>query len=111
MRIHGRKADGGLAQHWSPEIKSVDGWSEIVTLLGFRKHIRNIVALVAPGIHVNGSKEDSEPAMDNQPYARNGLGNADTWSKIVGVRVFESAGKSILPAYKDGRNTILENKI
>src|SRR5205823_3625622 len=54
MRVHGRKADGGFAQHWSPEIKPVDGWSEIVTLLGFRKHIRNIVALVAPGIHVNG---------------------------------------------------------
>ena len=63
MWIHRGETDGGLSEHRRSEVKLVrqdrSGWREVVALLRLRKHIRNIVPLVAPGIHVDRCEEDA----------------------------------------------------
>src|SRR5206468_738215 len=57
VRIHSGKADSCLSEHGLAEVELIGKergrWGEVVALLGLRKHIRNVVALIAPGIHVH----------------------------------------------------------
>ena len=72
--IHGREAHGGLSQHRIAEVQvggdDAGRGSEVVALLRFREDVRNIVALVAPGVLIHRRIEDSERRMQHQ---------ADTW--------------------------------
>jgi hypothetical protein len=67
VRIERREADGGCAKNCWDEIEGFlrcsgveqrSGRIEIVKLLGFGKNKGNVVTLVAPGVEVDGSKED-----------------------------------------------------
>src|SRR6476620_5075898 len=115
MWVHSREADGGLPKHgWSeikPRGKQGGGWSEIITLLCFRENVRNVVPLVAPGIHINRREKDAESCVNDEPNLGKILGNAQTRSEVARVRIFEAAGKTILSSDKNRGHSILENQI
>src|SRR5690242_19051196 len=64
MRFLAGEADGCLPQRCLPEIqlrRVKRGWRrEVVGLLRFGKYVRNIVTLVAPGVHIHRGEENSE---------------------------------------------------
>src|SRR5258707_658994 len=69
--LESSKADCGRAQdRWRKiEVTGNDAGSrcEVIALLCLRKHIRNIMTLIAPRIHINGREEDAKGRVQNQP--------------------------------------------
>src|SRR2546423_12275576 len=68
VRIEGGEADGGLPKYSWPKIQRrlrLGGREqsrrgrEVIELLRFGKNVRDIVALIAPGVEVDRSEEDS----------------------------------------------------
>src|SRR5437899_12914163 len=108
MRVKRGEAEssGGkrsFAQDGSPEIKSgieeSRRRSEVVGLLRLREYIRDIVALIAPGVPVDGGKEDAIGAVKNK--AVDLVSKADARSKIVLIRIEKSTGIIVLAADED----------
>ena len=75
VRVKRGEADGGggkspSAQDGSTEIEAgveeSSWWSEVVGLLGFRKYIRDIVALIAPGVPIDRGKEDAVGTVEHE---------------------------------------------
>src|SRR5438874_11270681 len=62
--IHGGEADYRLTQNCLSEIELVGkqrcGRGEIIALLRLREHVRNVVALMAPGVHIHWREKDSK---------------------------------------------------
>src|SRR5882762_11552815 len=88
------------------------GGSEVVALLGLREHIRNVVALVTPGIHIHRGKEDAKGGVHYQPKPGNRLRKTETWREVVIIRIFQTLRKPILPADKcRGRSVLIKGKI
>src|SRR5438128_10734471 len=60
---HRRRWQRALTQYWSTEVESTRkqgcGRREVIRLLCFRKDIRHVVSLVAPGILVDRCNEDT----------------------------------------------------
>src|SRR5512133_869347 len=115
MRIHCREADGCLAEHRRREIeaggKNPGRRYKVVALLGFRENEWDVVALVAPGVHVHGSEEEAEGAMEDQPARWHGLGNSETRSEVVPVRILQSIGIAVLASDEHRGYTIVENQV
>ena|SRR5438552_3313719 len=118
MRVERSKADGCSgkrtgAQNWRtkvhPSVKERRRRSEIVRLLRLWKNERDVVALIAPGVLVHRSEEDSVRGMNDQAAIGQIPCDTETRGKVVLVRVHQSLRVAILPAYKNGRHTILEN--
>src|SRR5258706_16180722 len=80
------KADRGRAQHGrrKVEVAGYDAgrWREIIALLCFRKYIRNVVSLIAPGIHVHRGKENAEGPVDHDSITWHVVREAHAGSKI-----------------------------
>src|ERR1051325_3045918 len=110
MRIHPSKADGRLSKYRSAEIEMRGQnsccWREVVALLSFREDIRNIVALIAPGVHVNRSKENSKRRMYNNAELGYRLRETKARCEVVGVCVFKTLWETVLASYKDRGNSI-----
>src|SRR5947207_9250312 len=115
MWIHSSEAGCGLPQYGWVEIKSAgkksSRRSEVIGLLGLRKHERNIVALVAPGVHVNGSKEETKRGVEDQSVLWQGLGKSEARSEVVGISVFKTAWIAVLAANKYRRDAIVKCEI
>ena len=75
--------------------------SEVIALLSFREHVGNIVALIAPGIHVNRGVEHAEGGMKHDPVLGYCLRKPQTWSKIVRIRILQSSRIAVLSSYED----------
>jgi hypothetical protein len=62
------ETDRGLAEHRRTKIEmggdNARGWNEIVTLLSLGENVRNIVALIAPRVHIHGREKNSKRGMD-----------------------------------------------
>src|SRR5512132_4726621 len=71
VEFNGGETNSGCAQNCrtAVEVTGDDAGRrrEIVTLLRFRKDVRNIVALVAPGVHVHRREEDAKRRMQHKP--------------------------------------------
>src|SRR3954447_18302991 len=102
--IHASETHSSLPQHRLTKIKLASkqrrGRSEVVALLSFRKHVRNIVALVAPGIHIHRRKENSEGGMKDQSEIRQRLRESEPRSNVVSVGIFKSLGIAVLASNK-----------
>ena len=61
--------------------------SEVVALLRFRKNIRHIVSLVAPGIHVHRRKENAKRRVQHDPVTRHVVRKAESGGELEFVRV------------------------
>src|SRR5690242_9292633 len=81
-RIQRAEADDSLTQNWRSEIKAGEAWDVIITLKSFRKDIRRIVALIAPGVHVHRRKEDAESATEHDAQLWHLVRKAEAWSEI-----------------------------
>src|SRR6478736_6698214 len=61
------KAHRGHAQNCRCEVEvschNASRWDEVIALLCLGKHVRNIVTLIAPGVHVYRRKEDAKCGM------------------------------------------------
>src|ERR1051325_5607529 len=102
MRIHPSKADGRLSKYRSAEIEMRGENScrrrEVVALLGFREDVRNVVSLIAPRIHVNGSEENSKRRMYNNAEFGYRLRETKARCEVVGIGVFKTLWKAVLPS-------------
>src|SRR5262245_8681526 len=75
VRIKSRKAHSRLSEHRLPEVnfgsEERRRRREVVSLLRLREDIRDIVTLIAPGVHVNRREENAERRMQNHSQLRN----------------------------------------
>src|SRR6185295_371117 len=84
---------------------------EVIALLSFRKDVGHIVSLVAPGVHVDRRKENSEGAVDHNPQFRQVVRETKPGREFQFVRIVQSFGISLLTADENERHTILEYQI
>src|ERR1700730_7853500 len=115
VEFHGGEANGSCAQDRRPEVEvtrnDTSGRREIVTLLRFRKDVGNIVALVAPGIHVHRREEDPKRRMEHKSMIGDAVRNARTRREVKLVRSRQSFWKPLLATDENGRRAIDEGKI
>ena len=106
------ETDSGNTQHgWTKiEVRGDDSGcrSEIVTLLCFRKDVRNVVTLIAPRVHVDRREEDAKRRVQNESVLMKVMRETKTRSESKLVRVIQTLGKSLLPADKYKRHAILK---
>src|SRR6266699_6033874 len=100
--FNGGEANGSRAQHRRSEVEvtgdDAGRRSEVVALLRLGKDIGNIVPLVAPGIHVHRSEEDSKRGMEHNPMTGNAVRDARAGREVKLVRRRQTRGKTLLPA-------------
>ena len=111
MRIHGGKADRGLAQHRGREVESGESRHKVIALLCLRKDVGNVVALVAPGIHVHRGEKDSEGAVHDDSQTGNGLRDAHARREVVRIGILQTTGITVLTADEDRRSAVLKDEI
>ena len=115
VRVEGGEADGRASEHGLTEVEVRRdypcGGREIVALLRFGEDVRDVVALVAPGVHVNGRVEDAEGPVEHKPQARDVLRDAEARGEVKLVRVHESGGKPLLSADEDEWTPVLEDEV
>ena len=120
MRIERRKTHGGgrqraRAQNRSAKVEARIEQSgrrrKIVGLLCFRKNVRNVVPLIAPGVHIDRRKENAVGRMQNDPVLRKIPRNANARRKIVLVRKKQAIWIAELPANENGRSPIRKDQI
>src|SRR5689334_17920502 len=62
--FEGGETDGRSTQHRRREVKVTRnddrGRNEVVALLCFRKHVRHVVTLITPRVHIDGREEDAK---------------------------------------------------
>ena len=120
MRIKGGKTHRGCrqragAQNWSSEVHPVckkrRRGREIVRLLRFRKHVGNIMTLVAPGVLIHWREKDPIEGMEYKPVTWEILCDAYPGRKIVLIRIHQTLRISVLAANENRGHAILENQI
>src|SRR5579863_3393158 len=120
MRIEGRKADRrcrqwARTQDWSAEIQSVRiercRGREVVRLLGFGEHIRNVVTLVAPRVLIYRREEDAVRGMQREPAVGKALGDSYARRKVVLIRIHQTFRIPLSPADEYRGNTTRENQV
>src|SRR5215475_4357887 len=120
MWIEGGETDGGCGKRAGTEngraeiharVEQRGGRGEVVGLLRFGKYEGDIVALVAPGILVDRSKEDSVSGVDDETPVWQVFGYTDARSEIVRVRIQKAAGIAVLAADEDCRHAIAKDQI
>src|SRR5919206_11705 len=113
--FEGGETHGGNTQYSRREVKvSGNYWrgrSEVVTLLRFRKHKRHVVALVAPCVHVDGSKEDAERSMQHNAVLVQIVRDAKARRKLHFFGVVKASRKSLLPADENSRHAVLKSQV
>src|ERR1041384_1117733 len=87
------------------------GGSEVIALLRLRKNVGHVVALVAPGIHVDRRKENSECAVNHNSQIRQVMRKTKPRREFQFVRIIQAFGISLLPTDKNERHSILEHQI
>src|SRR6185295_17090904 len=85
--------------------------SEVVALLRLRKNVWHIVTLIAPGVHVNRREEDSEGSVKHNPMLRQVVRDSNARSKIQLVCIVKTFRKTLLPANKNCRYSILKREV
>ena len=109
VRVKRSEADSGggknpSSQDGSTEIETVaeesSRWSEVVCLLGLRKYIRDIVALIAPRVPIDRSKEDAIGTVKDNAEPVDLASKAEARGKIVLIRIEKSTRIIVLPPMK-----------
>src|SRR5579875_427090 len=85
--IKGVEGNHCLTQYGRSEVKPEQAGDIVVALPGLGKNIGRIVALVAPGVHVNGRVVGAESAAKDDPEAANLVGKTNARCKIHRVRI------------------------
>src|ERR1044072_6335001 len=85
--------------------------SEVIALLRFRKHIRNVVTLVTPRIHIHWCKEDSKRTVQHDSMLMPVMRDPDARCEIELIRVAQTFWKPLLPADEHRRNSVVEDEI
>lgn len=120
MRVKRGEADGGggkssSAQDGSTEIetrvKESSRWSEIVGLLGLWKYIRDIVALIAPGVPIDRSKEDAIGTVKDEAEPVDLASKPEARGKIVLIGIEKSARIIVLAADEDRRYAVVKDEV
>src|SRR5215475_6107151 len=78
VRIERGEAYSGLAEHRRCEIEADERGNEVVALTRLRENKRDIVALVAPRVHVYRRVEDAISGANHQAVFRQILCNAES---------------------------------
>src|SRR2546423_5217745 len=87
------------------------GRREVIALLGFRKDIRHIVALVTPGIHVHRRKENPEGRMQNDPATWHIVRDAEPGGELKFVWIVQTFRISLLAADENRGYAVVEYEI
>src|SRR5256885_1532396 len=120
VRIERRKTHGGGweragAQHRSSKIEARieqgGGRREVVGLLRLREHVRNVVPLIAPRVHIDRRKENTVGRMQHNSVLREIPRDANARRKIVLVRKKQTIWVAELPANESGRSAIRKDQI
>src|SRR5262249_27841658 len=95
------------------EVTRHDSWrgSEIIALLCFRKHVRHVVSLVAPRVHIDRREKDSEARVQDESVLVQVVRNTDARSEIEFIGVVQTFRKTLLPADKYKRHAVLKRQI
>src|SRR5690348_3963329 len=111
VSLHAGEADGSNAEDWRCEIEAGQGRGEVVALLRDGKNIRNVVALIAPAVHVHGSEENAVGAVKNDPPRGNVAREAEARSEVSRLKVLEPLGVAVLASNEDLGRAIDEREI
>src|SRR5258708_23572 len=115
VELKSSKADCGRPQNRWREIEmtgnDAGGRSKVVTLLGLRKNIRNIMTLVTPRIHVHGCEENAKGRVKNQAVVRHAVRDACARSEFELVCRIQTFWETLLSADENGRHPIFEDEI
>ena len=120
VRIKCGKADRGRGQragseHGRAEVQTLRkercGRCEVIGLLRLGKNVGHIVALVAPGVLINGRVENPVGAVENDTEARKILRDPDAGSEVVLVGIHQALGIAKLAADEDRGDTAVENQV
>ena len=93
------------------EVQGGDAWNEWIALRRHREDVGNIVALIAPGIHIDRRVEDSVGNMSQPVRAREALRKADPRRKVGVVGIHQASRISVLPADEDLRRSAAQVEI
>src|SRR5882672_27212 len=87
------------------------GRSEVIALLCLRKDIRDIVSLVAPGIHINRREENTKGGVQHDPAAGNVVRDSSARCEPELVGVVQTIWVALLSADENERHTVFEHEI
>ena len=109
--LHRGEADGGLAEDGGSEVETGEGGLEVIALIGLGKDVGDVVALIAPGVHVDRGEEDAVGGMDDEAEGGDALCDAEAGCEVGVVGDHEALRHTVLPADEDGRDAILEDEV
>ena len=73
---------------------------EVVRLLRFRKHERNVVPLIAPGILIHRREEDAVGSVNHEILVRQTFCQTETRREVAFIGVHQAFRVAILPPTK-----------
>src|SRR5499427_6860519 len=111
VRVESREAHRGLAEHGRREVEAEERGDKVVALPRLREHVRYVVALVAPRVHVHRRVEDSVSRADHKAVFGQILRYAESRGEVQTPRIHQAFWKALLPADEGERSAVLEDEI
>ena len=111
VQLKGGEAGHGCADHRRGEVERSDRGNEGIALRGLGEDERLVVALVAPGVHIDRRVEDAVGNVRHKAQSRNALRQAQPWREPQPVGIHQASRISVLAADEDLGHAIVDCEV